>query len=454
MDTIAAIATPLSPCAVGILRISGPEAVKAASTVFTGAGGASLAGAESHRLIYGTVSGADGRVLDYCLCAVMRSPHSYTGEDVVELFCHGSPIVLTGVLSLLYAQGVRAAQPGEFTRRAFLNGRLDLAQAEAVADLISAQTDGAARSAAGQLGGSVSRQVKESYEALADIASHFQAVVDFPEEDVDPFELCGIKDTLALHARRLHHLADTYARGRILREGAPCAIIGKPNVGKSSVLNALLGYDRAIVTRHAGTTRDTLEETVSVNGVGLRLTDTAGIRETSDEIERMGVERARIAADGAQLVLLVLDGSSPLDTEDFAAMEHAAGKTAAVLVNKSDLPQNMDPAPVRERFDSIFFVSAKTGEGFDAFKDHVKTLFSLRPQEADGSLVTNARHASCIARAADALDAAVASLGLGMTADVILTDAEDAMRALGEVTGVSVSQDIVERIFSRFCVGK
>ncbi len=454
MDTIAAITTPMVQSAVGIVRISGPDAVRVAGAVFSCTGKKTLAQTASHKLVYGTVHEPDGRALDHCLCAVMRAPHSYTGEDVAELFCHGSPVVLARVLALLLCSGARMALPGEYTRRAFLNGRLDLAQAEAVIDLISAQTEEAARSAAAQLDGTISVQISDSYRALAGAAAHFQAGVDYPEEDIDAFELSALRQTLHTHAQKLHALAATFERGSVLRDGVPCAIIGKPNVGKSSLLNALLGFERAIVTQHPGTTRDTLEECVKLGGVLLRLTDTAGIRETGDDIEAMGVSRAQSAARGARLVLLVLDSSRPLDEDDLAVVSLAEGRQSVVLINKSDLPAQLDAAEISRRFPDAIRLSAKTGQGLDALEACIGALYHAQPMQADGSLLTNARHASLVERAAGALDSAAAALDCGMTADVVLTDVEDALEALGEITGVQVPQDILERIFSRFCVGK
>lgn len=454
MDTIAAITTPMVQSAIGIIRVSGLDAVRVMSAVFSCAGEKSLDLAGSHRLVYGTVHEPDGRALDHCLCSVMRAPHSYTGEDVAELFCHGSPVVLARVLTLLLVAGARMAQPGEFTRRAFLNGRLDLAQAEAVIDLISAQTDEAARSAAGQLDGRISRQISESYRVLAGAAAHFQAAVDYPEEDIDEFRLSELRKTLRFHADKLHALCDTFARGSVLRDGVPCAIIGKPNVGKSSLLNALLGFERAIVTQHPGTTRDTLEECVKLGGVLLRLIDTAGIRDTHDDIEAIGIARAQKAAQKARLILLVLDASRPLDGDDLAVLPLLENRQAIVLINKCDLADKLALSPADPRFPDAIRISAQTGQGLDALEARIRALYDTDTLPTDGSLITNARHAALVERAARALDLAAGALDSGMTADVVLTDVEDALEALGEITGTQVSQDILERIFSRFCVGK
>ena len=316
-DTIAAIATGQVRSAIGILRLSGPEAVAAVSACFTPLSGKELTDYAPGRLVLGTLRDREGAVLDQCLA-------SYTGEDTAELQCHGSPAVLTAGLETLFARGVRQAGPGEFTKRAFLNGRLDLIQEEAVADLIDAQTADAARNAAGQLGRAMTRKIEAVSDRLTDLLAHFHVVLDYPDEDIEPFEQKEIEETLAAAAQALRSLQATYRRGRQLTQGIPCAIVGRPNAGKSSLLNALLGYDRAIVTPVPGTTRDTVEERCVLGGVLLRLIDTAGLRETGDLVERMGVERSRAALAQAELALVLLDGSQPLTEEDEQILALAA----------------------------------------------------------------------------------------------------------------------------------
>ena len=297
-DTIAAIATPMTPCAIGILRLSGPGAVGAADAVFTPFRGGPMSGRPERTLVYGALHDREGAVIDWCLCTVSRAPRSYTGEDTAELQCHGSPAALALGLEALFAAGARQALPGEFTRRAFLNGKLDLTRTEAVAGLIHAETPAAVYQAAGQLGGALARAVDGVYGELAGLCAHFHAVLDYPDEDIDPFEAEELSSALGRAAQGLDALAATYRRGRLLNEGVPCAIVGRPNAGKSTLFNALLGRERAIVTDIPGTTRDTVEERCVLGGVLLRLIDTAGLRETGDAVEKLGVERSRAAKIG------------------------------------------------------------------------------------------------------------------------------------------------------------
>ncbi|MBQ2061296.1 MAG: tRNA uridine-5-carboxymethylaminomethyl(34) synthesis GTPase MnmE [Oscillospiraceae bacterium] len=453
-DTIAAIATPQAPSAIGILRLSGPEALRVLERVFRAKNGRNMADQGARTMVLGDLLDSEGRVLDNVLCVLFPGPDSYTGEDCAELHCHGSPVVLNEGLSALLAAGARQAQGGEFTKRAFLNGRMDLIQAEAVVDLIDAETAEAARNAAGQLTGSLSRLVDGIYGDLMDIVSRFYAVVDYPDEDIGEHTREEMLDTLRRAENDLTELRATFSRGQLLKTGVPTVILGKPNAGKSSLLNALLGYDRAIVTDVAGTTRDTVEEKVRCGHVLLRLIDTAGIRTAENEIERLGVERSRAAARQASLALLVLDGSAPLDKQDEAAI--AVAKTVArllVVVNKSDLPRRMDVGRLADRFDNVISVSAKTGKGMAALTDAIAALYPTGTK-SPGQMLTNARQADAVSRALTAVQSARAALRIGMTPDVVLTDAEAALSALGELNGKSVREDLVSTIFSRFCVGK
>lgn len=452
-DTIAAIATGGAISAIGIIRLSGDRALEVADRVFRAFTGRRMADTPDRRLVYGELRDPGGDVLDICLCTVSRGPGSYTGEDTAEFQCHGSPVVLTAALEAMFAAGARQALAGEFSKRAFLNGRMDLAQAEAVIDLIEAETVAAAKNAAGQLGGAMSRRAAEVYDGLADICAHFHAVIDYPDEDIEPFELADYAGRLEGYEEGLRRLLDTYDRGRVLKDGVRCAIIGKPNAGKSSLLNRLAGYDRAIVTDVAGTTRDTIEEKIRLGDVVLRLVDTAGIRETEDVVEKLGVGRSLEAAEQADLVLAVFDGASPFTSEDRQVLEQAKrSERFLLLVNKTDDADWRMPAELAE--EPVTVISAQSGEGIGELTERIGERFAAGGRVPAGEMLTNARHAEAVTRAAKALQTARQALASGVTPDAVLTLAEEAMSALGELTGVSVREDVTNRIFSRFCVGK
>ena len=450
--TIAAVSTGRQVSAIGIIRLSGDDCIAVADKVFSLNNGKRLSQASDRRLYLGTLHDKQGRCLDQCMAVVSRGPHSYTGEDTVEFHCHGSPAVLAAGLDALYLAGAKPAKRGEFTKRAFLNGKLDLTQAEAVIDLIEADTADAAANAAGQVGGVLQKKLAPIYDDLVNLCSHFHAVLDYPDEDIEDFGLENYSGQLKNDARQLEQLLQTYAQGRILKQGVSAAIVGKPNVGKSSLLNALAGYDRVIVTDIPGTTRDTVEETVLLGATRLRLLDTAGIRETADTVESIGVERARQAIDQADLVLFVCDGSKALTQEDEEIIELCEEKENAIaLINKADLGSEVDPGDLP--FMWVISVCAKTGEGLDQLIDAVDTLFE-NDIPCDGSILTNARQFDACRRACEAMGNALKGLRLGLTPDAVLTDIEEAMQAMGEVTGATVREDITNRIFERFCVGK
>ena len=450
-EAIAAIATGAELSAIGIVRLSGDGVIELAQRLFLPADGKPLAAHRDRQLVYGRLTDRTGEALDLCLCTVSHGPNSYTGEDTAEFQCHGSPVLLSTLLEELNALGARQALPGEFTKRAFLNGRMDLSEAEAVADLIDAESRQAARNALGQLSGAIGRRIGEVYETLAGISAHYHAVLDYPDEDIEDFRLRDYRDRLEQALTDLRRLRESYSRGSMLRSGIPTAIIGLPNAGKSSLLNALVGYERAIVTDIPGTTRDTIEEKVRLGELSLRLIDTAGIRQTRDEVERLGVERSRRALSEAGLVVAVIDGSQapcPEEREILAEAEKAP-KALAVL-SKGDLPA------VRETVETslpVIQVSAVTGQGLDRLEAAVKGLFPL-PQVPAGEILTNARQAGAVDRAMESLRAALDALDQGLTPDIVLTEMETAMEALGELTGRSVRRDVTEQIFARFCVGK
>ena len=453
-DTIAAIATIQAPSAIGIVRLTGPDTRRILDVVFAPANGRPMSAQTPRKLVFGRALDRSGGVIDEALAVLFPGPNSYTGEDCAEIHCHGSPVVLDEVLAAAFARGARQARGGEFTQRAFLSGRMDLIQAESVADLIDAESAGAARNAVGQLQGRMSRSVGGIYDALMDVVSRFYAIVDYPDEEIEPLQQAQIEQTLAESAERLDALLATFSRGRLLKSGVPAVILGKPNAGKSSLLNALLGYDRAIVTDIAGTTRDTVEEKVLVGSVLLRLCDTAGIRDAADTVERLGVERAQQAAQRAELALLVLDGSAPLTREDEEAIAAARrARRMLVLVNKADLPQVLDTAALRVRFGEVIPLSARSGAGVDALCRAVEELFA-GGETPRGELLTNARQAESAQRALDAVRRAEQALRSGLSPDAVLTDAEEALEALAEFSGKRVRDDLVATIFSRFCVGK
>ena len=459
MDIIAAISTGTAASGIGIVRVSGQGCFALCDRVFRAANGRMFSAQESRKMIYGDMLDETGQVIDRGLAVRFPGPHSYTGEDSAEFHCHGSPVVLRELLTALFAAGARQAKAGEFTQRAFLNGRLDLTQAEAVIDLIDAETAAAARNAAAQLDGGLRRKLEPIQDALLEISSRFYAVVDYPDEDIEDVHPEQVAAALDTARTQLELLLASCRRGRVLKSGVRTAIVGRPNAGKSSLLNALAGYERAIVTHIPGTTRDTVEESVLCGGTLLRLIDTAGIRDTDDIVEQMGVERSRAAMENADLVLAVMDSSVSPTPEDEAVLEMAAAHPVWILIaNKTDLPSAPVPflhfAEHQTPPAATISLSARTGEGLDQLEAAVATLFPAGDPKESGSLLTDQRQEEAARRAADAIGRAGEAMAAGLTPDAILTDVEDALDALGELTGRSAKEEIVSRIFSRFCVGK
>ena len=403
-DTIAAISTPPGPGAIGILRLSGPRAIEVAQASFRPLNKVPLSQHRPHELVYGDLLDRDGQPIDRVLCTFSRGPVSYTGEDTAEFQCHGSPMVLSLGLEALFSRGARQARAGEFTRRAFLNGKLDLAQAEAVGDLLEARSREGARHAAGQLTGALSRRIGGVYSALVDVMAHFHAVLDYPDEDIDPFRMEELSHQLSQQESALRALAGSYRRGQYIRDGVPCAIVGRPNAGKSSLLNALVGFDRAIVTNIPGTTRDTVEERAELGGVTLRLIDTAGLRDSDDPIEQLGVERSRAAMDEAALVLLVVDGTEKPTQEDADLVRTIAeaGKPFILVRSKRDLAgEHADELEALSQGAPTVSLSARTGEGLEELGQAVAALFPQGSEDKAGELITNARQAEAAGRALD-----------------------------------------------------
>lgn len=450
-DVIAAVSTGRQVCAIGIIRLSGDGCIAVAERVFTPLN-KPLHEAANRKLVMGSLHDARGRVIDQCMAVCSRQPHSYTGEDTVEFHCHGSPAVLAAGLEALYHAGARPAGRGEFTKRAFLNGKMDLTQAEAVIDLIEADTADAAANAAGQVGGVLQKKLAPIYDELVNLCSHFHAVLDYPDEDIEDFGLQNYTATLRAAAKELYALLQTYGQGRILRQGVAAAIVGRPNVGKSSLLNRLAGFDRAIVTDIPGTTRDTVEESVMVGSTRLRLIDTAGIRQTADTVEAMGVERSKKALEEADLAIFLCDGSQPLTQEDRDIIALCMDAPNAIaLINKSDLGKTVQPGELP--FMTVLPVSIKEGTGLELLPEVLEEMFG-GGMPCDGSILTNARQYDACRRAYEAMLESLKGLKLGQTPDAVLTDVEAAMEAMGEVTGATVREDITARIFERFCVGK
>ena len=454
MDLIAAIATGSAATAIGIIRLSGDGCFAACDRVFRPRNGRPFADQPSHKMVFGEMLDETGAVIDQGLAVRFGGGHSYTGEDSAEFYCHGSPVVLRELLSALFAAGARQAGPGEFTRRAFLNGRLDLTEAEAVVDLIDAETAAAARNAAAQLHGALRRDFEAVTERLLDITSRFYAVVDYPDEDIQDIQPQEIRQALRDCDATLSRLLDTCGRGRILKSGVRTAIIGRPNAGKSSLLNALAGYERCLVTVMPLTG---LISTVLCGGVRLRLIDTAGIRETEDIVEKLGVERSRRALEDADLILAVVDGSAASTEEDEEILRLASRCPRWILVlNKQDLHPGRSAvyalSPSLPKPSAAVEVSALNGDVF-SLERAVERLFP-EGDIPDGSILTNARQQEAAQRAREAVRRALEALESGLTPDAVLTDAEEALDALGELTGRTAREEIVQQIFSRFCVGK
>jgi tRNA modification GTPase len=459
-DTIAAISTPLGEGGIGIVRLSGNESLQIAEKIFFSPKNKSLREQKSHRVIYGHVNNPlTGEKIDEVLVTVMKSPHSYTKEEVVEINCHGGMITLRKVLEIVLNQGARLAEPGEFTKRAFINGRLDLSQAEAVIDLIRSRTDESRRISLEQLQGKLSDNITGLRDKLADICASVEACIDFPEDEIETPEKREFLESMKNIREKLQLLLKSYDEGRFFREGLSTAIVGKPNVGKSSLLNALLKRERAIVTELPGTTRDVIEEYLNINGLPLRLMDTAGIRDVVDVAEKEGVKRSLKSIDSADLVIALLDQSEPLGQEDFAVLEKIKDKKAIIVLNKADLQSGLDkgisPAQLIPNVTHIVRISATRGDGLEELKDTIfKSCLRDWKEEREGVVVTNIRHKTSIGNAVKSLQKAEYALMESQPLEILALELRDAMDKLGEIVGIVTTEDLLNKIFSEFCIGK
>lgn len=456
-DTIAAISTPVGEGGISIIRLSGPEAISTVKKIYRGK---NLAKVATNTINYGhIVDPESGEQIDEVMVSVMRAPKTYTCEDVVEINCHGGLLVTNQILELTLSNGARMAEPGEFTKRAFLNGRLDLSQSEAVMDLISAKTNDSRRVALNQLGGSLSRLIKQLRQEILNVLAQVEVNIDYPEyDDAEVMTTKLMKDHATSLREKLVKLLATATQGKILREGLATAIIGRPNVGKSSLLNALLHEDKAIVTNVAGTTRDVIEEYVNVAGVPLKLIDTAGIRKTDDTVEKIGVERSRQALDSADLVLLLIDGSTLLTAEDKRLIELTANHQRIVLLNKVDLPAKTTADQLNALLagDRVIPLSVTTNQGLDTLAATIKHLFFKEglTNSQQTVMVTNARQTALLKKAKQALDDVLSGIADGMPVDLVQIDLKRCWDLLGEITGDSYQDELIDQLFSQFCLGK
>jgi tRNA modification GTPase len=452
-DTIAAVATPPGDGGVAIVRVSGPEAERIGSEIFQRSG-ARNGKLNSHTLHYGTIRDPlSGAVLDEVLLTIMRKPRSYTGEDVVEVHCHGGHVLVQEILELVLAQGARHAEPGEFTKRAFLNGRLDLTQAEAVLDLVRSRTAKSARLAVDQARGELAKWVRDLREELLDILVQVEAAIDFPEEELDLLNRAELSTRITALRSQITALITSYEWGRLYRDGARVCIAGRPNVGKSSLLNALVGEQRVIVTPEAGTTRDVIEESINLDGLPVVLCDTAGIHETNNEVEKIGVDFSLRRLAQADAALIVLDGSAFLTPQDEAVIAAAGGKSALLVVNKSDLRLRLSTEKISAFTNRPVFVSATEGSGLDDLKRALRNLLLGSSREPE-IVVTNLRHKAALERAQESFAKSIKACASGLPSELLAVDIQEAKEALEEIVGIVTNDEILERIFSQFCIGK
>jgi tRNA modification GTPase len=457
-ETISAVATAAGEGAIGIIRMSGSKAITIVDKIFRGKTVNKASDSESQKMTYGHIVDPESqKTVDEVLVLIMRSPKSYTREDVVEIHCHGGVVPLKKILELTIRYGAVLAEPGEFTKRAFLNGRLDLSQAEAVIDIIRSKTDASLRMALGHLAGALSEKIRILRDEILGMIANLEATIDFPEEDIEELTAQEVKTAVLAVLTEIDYLLATKETGRILREGLETVIIGKPNVGKSSLLNALLKEKRAIVTDVPGTTRDIIEEFVNIRGIPLKIVDTAGIRETADIVEKIGVEKAREYIATADLILVLLDSSLPLSAEDREVLELLPGREAIVLINKSDLPTllNMDEVYTYVSDQKVIRISVMENSGLIELEQIIfDMVYGGHVQQKEGAFINNVRQANLLEQAKSHLEAVLLTIHDGMPADCIVVDLRDSWEKLGEITGDTVGGDIIDQIFTKFCIGK
>ena len=453
LSAIAAISTPLGTGGVGIIRISGKNATEIVDKIFISVNGKKLASSKGYRAYFGKIYDGNTAV-DEVICLVFRAPHSYTGEDVVEINCHGGVFLLKKILRLVLSNGAIAASPGEFTKRAFLNGKLDLSEAESVMTLISAQGEQGANAAFNQLEGKLSRKIEEINSSLLSLAAHIAAWVDYPDDEIENLGEDEVHSVIFNAKSEITSLLKSFDSGMAITNGVEAAIVGKPNVGKSTLMNLLTGYDRSIVTEIEGTTRDVVEETVNLNGCILRISDTAGMRETGDVVEKLGVERSRKKLERTAIVFAVFDVSKPLSEEDMELIENCKNKNVIPILNKTDLDSCLDEDYIKKSLGSPLFISAKNGDGYNELCDRVAELMGTKNFDTTSAMLVNERQRLCCEKANEALKDALEASEAGLTPDAIGVCIDDAIAALLELTGQKASEAVVDEVFKQFCVGK